>query len=84
MEKEILERANQDKRARYVVRLVRAWGESIIKESQNYLERDIHMHTYSKGSPKLGAFLYLKKEAIPASEMWYSIKIRHCTTQIVK
>ena len=34
MEKDILERANQWKRARYVVRLVRAWGESIRKESR--------------------------------------------------
>jgi hypothetical protein len=24
----------------------------------------------SKGSPKLGAFLYLKKEAAPVSKMW--------------
>ena len=49
MEKEILERANQGKRARYVVRLVRAWGESIRKESRLPVESH---HMWAEEAPR--------------------------------
>jgi hypothetical protein len=53
-------------------------------ESGKNLRKKYPQTSSSKGSPKLGAFFYLKKEAAPASKMWYSIKIRHCTAKVPK
>ena len=68
MEKEILERANQGKRARYVVRLVRAWGESIRKESR--LSVDSH-HMWAEEA------LFLVSGTVKGASKICSISRRH-------